>query len=175
MAKKKTYGTTASGKPITDELVEKLADKVEAGYDVDDTLHRRGGRPSIGSRRGQRRVGPTRPRAARGTRRARPAGPRDHLFSDPQGAAQVPPSRLSQGHPEPPFRGSGFRSRSIGVLPTVAAPEHAERDPLPDRRRYHRRRTGPSRWLLVVVSFEQDPARIITVVATRKDPTRWKP
>jgi hypothetical protein len=49
MAKKKTYGRTASGKPITDELVEQLADKAEAGYDVDETLRRRGGRPPIGS------------------------------------------------------------------------------------------------------------------------------
>jgi hypothetical protein len=49
MAKKKTYGKTASGKPITDELVDGLADKAEAGYDVDETLRRRGGRPPIGS------------------------------------------------------------------------------------------------------------------------------
>ena len=28
--KKKTYGRTASGKPITDEVVEKLADKAES-------------------------------------------------------------------------------------------------------------------------------------------------
>jgi hypothetical protein len=49
MAKKKAYGKTASGKPITDELVDKLADKAEAGYDVDEALRRRGGRPPIGS------------------------------------------------------------------------------------------------------------------------------
>jgi hypothetical protein len=49
MAKKKTYGRTASGKPITDELVEKLADQAEAGYDVEETPRRRGGRPPIGS------------------------------------------------------------------------------------------------------------------------------
>ena len=49
MARKKTSGKTASGKPITDELVEKLADKAEAGYDVDETIRRRGGRPPIGS------------------------------------------------------------------------------------------------------------------------------
>lgn len=46
---KKTHGRTARGKPITDELVEALADKAEAGYDVDETLRRRGGRPRIGS------------------------------------------------------------------------------------------------------------------------------
>ena len=49
MAKKKTYGKTASGVPITDELVTELAEKAEAGYDVDEMLRRRGGRPPIGS------------------------------------------------------------------------------------------------------------------------------
>jgi hypothetical protein len=49
MAKKKTHGRTSSGKPITDELVKELADKAEAGYDVDETLRRRGGRPPIGA------------------------------------------------------------------------------------------------------------------------------
>lgn len=49
MAKRKSYGKTVSGKPITDDLVEKLADKAEAGYDVEETIRRRGGRPPIGS------------------------------------------------------------------------------------------------------------------------------
>jgi hypothetical protein len=49
MAKKNTHRKTASGKPITDEMVEKLAKRAEAGYDVDETLRRRPGRPSIGS------------------------------------------------------------------------------------------------------------------------------
>jgi hypothetical protein len=49
MAKRKTHGKTASGKPITNKLVEQLADKAEAGYDVEETLRRRGGRPPIGS------------------------------------------------------------------------------------------------------------------------------
>jgi hypothetical protein len=46
---KKSYGKTAGGKPITDELVEKLARKAEVGYDVEETLRRRPGRPTIGS------------------------------------------------------------------------------------------------------------------------------
>lgn len=39
------YGKTASGVPITDELVDELADRAEAGYDVDEKLRRRQGRP----------------------------------------------------------------------------------------------------------------------------------
>jgi hypothetical protein len=46
---KKTYGRTASGVPITDKLVDELSAKAEAGYDVEDTLNRRGGRPPMGS------------------------------------------------------------------------------------------------------------------------------
>lgn len=46
---KKTYGKTASGKPITDDLIDKLAKKAEDGYDVEETLKRRRGRPTIGS------------------------------------------------------------------------------------------------------------------------------
>jgi hypothetical protein len=46
---RKTHGTTASGIPITDELVEQLAKKAEAGYDVEQVIRRRGGRPPIGS------------------------------------------------------------------------------------------------------------------------------
>ncbi len=46
---KKTYGRTASGVPITDELVDKLSAEAEAGYDVEEMLRRRGGRPPMGS------------------------------------------------------------------------------------------------------------------------------
>ena len=46
---KNTHGTTASGVPITDELVAELAEKAAAGYDADEMLRRRGGRPPIGS------------------------------------------------------------------------------------------------------------------------------
>lgn len=46
---KKEYGKTKSGRAITDELVAELADKAEAGYDVDEMLRRRGGRPPMGS------------------------------------------------------------------------------------------------------------------------------
>jgi predicted HicB family RNase H-like nuclease len=48
---KRTYGHTKSGTPVTDELVEQLADEAEAGYDVDEIRARRGkrGRPRLGS------------------------------------------------------------------------------------------------------------------------------
>ena len=46
---KKTHGRTASGAPVTDELVGKLAERAEAGYEVEEILRRRGGRPPMGS------------------------------------------------------------------------------------------------------------------------------
>ena len=46
---KKTYGKTKSGRPITDELVAELAEKAEVGYDVEEILRRRGGRPPMGT------------------------------------------------------------------------------------------------------------------------------
>ena len=46
---KRVYGKTAGGTPITEDLVDKLAKRADAGYDVDETLRRRGGRPPLGS------------------------------------------------------------------------------------------------------------------------------
>ncbi len=44
------YGSTADGMPITDEMVEAMADEAEWGYDVEDVLRRRrSGRPPMGS------------------------------------------------------------------------------------------------------------------------------
>ena len=43
------YGRTKTGTPITDDLVESLAGRAAAGYDVEDTLRRRAGRPRLGA------------------------------------------------------------------------------------------------------------------------------
>ncbi len=93
--------------------------------------------------------------------------------SDPDGHAVVLLERIwtlkiIRDHPE-------LRDHLEHVLDTVSTPDHAEPDPRAGRRRCYRRRVGPSRWLLVVVSFEQEPGRIVTALATRKDPKRWKP
>ncbi|MBM6621600.1 CopG family transcriptional regulator [Micrococcaceae bacterium RIT802] len=44
-----THGNTADGTPITDELVERMADEAQHGYDTGQILRRRGGRPLMGS------------------------------------------------------------------------------------------------------------------------------
>jgi len=48
---KQTHGHTPSGTPITDELIDQLADEAEAGYDVDQIIARRNkrGRPRLGT------------------------------------------------------------------------------------------------------------------------------
>jgi hypothetical protein len=42
-------GRTASGVPITDDLIDRLVAKAEDGYDVEQMLLRREGRPVVGA------------------------------------------------------------------------------------------------------------------------------
>lgn len=94
-------------------------------------------------------------------------------ITDREGTAVALPARIweakiTRDHPE-------LRGCLEQVVATVSASDHVEPDTRPERRRYYRRGVGPSRWLMVVVSFEQQPGRIITALALRKDPKRWKP
>lgn len=47
----RTGGHTKAGEPVDDDLIERLADEAEAGYDVEEIAARRGrrGRPRLGS------------------------------------------------------------------------------------------------------------------------------
>ena len=45
----KSYPHSQNGKPITTALVEELAKTAEDGFDVDEIIHRRGGRPPMGT------------------------------------------------------------------------------------------------------------------------------
>lgn len=76
--------------------------------------------------------------------------------------------KITRAHPE-------LAGHLDAVLETVAQPDHVEPDAIPARTRFYRRNAGPSRWLLAVVSYEQQPARIITALANRKDPKQWTP
>jgi hypothetical protein len=60
------------------------------------------------------------------------------------------------------------------VLQAISNPDYVASDPaFDDRRRHYLRNVGPGRWLLVVISYEQEPARLITAFAHRKDPRSW--
>jgi hypothetical protein len=61
------------------------------------------------------------------------------------------------------------------VLRTVEAPDCLESDLRPSRLRCFSTGLGPTVWLLVVVSYEQKPARVVTAYGYRKDPLLWKP
>ena len=50
------------------------------------------------------------------------------------------------------------------VLRAFAAPDHREPDERPNRERFYKRDAGPSRLLMVVVDFEQEPARVVTAL-----------
>jgi hypothetical protein len=82
--------------------------------------------------------------------------------------ARIWEEKIARDHPE-------LVDHLDAVMETVAKPDHVEPDAIPARTRFYRRGVGPSRWLMVVVSYEQQPARIITALANRKDPKRWKP
>ena len=51
MTKRRVHGHTKSGRPITDEEVDKLVAEAEAGYDPEQLIARRNkrGRPTIGN------------------------------------------------------------------------------------------------------------------------------
>ena len=94
-------------------------------------------------------------------------------LTDPDGhevvlLAGIKAEKIARDHPEPV-------DHLDAVTETVAQPAHVEPPELPARTRCFRRSVGPSRWLMAAVSYEQQPARIITALANRKDPKRWKP
>ena len=92
--------------------------------------------------------------------------------TDPEGrrvvlADAVWREKIVRDHPE-------IDTHMSDVLRAVTRPDHVAADPIFDARsRYYARGVGPSRWLLVVVSYEQVPARIVSAFANRKDPKSW--
>jgi hypothetical protein len=61
------------------------------------------------------------------------------------------------------------------VLRAIYSPDHVLPDPKHRDRRHHcLRGAGPSRWLIVVLSYEQEPVRLISAFPRRKDPDSWR-
>jgi hypothetical protein len=92
--------------------------------------------------------------------------------TDPNGAwvtlkDEVWREKIVRDHPE-------IAEHRADVLRAVSVPDHVADDPIFEQRtRYNARGVGPSRWLLVVVSYEQTPARIVSAFANRRDPKLW--
>jgi hypothetical protein len=91
---------------------------------------------------------------------------------DPTGVRVIVPAglwrdKILRDHPE-------LALHLDDVLKAVAEPDRVLPDPVyARRRRYYLCGAGPSRWLLVVVSYEQEPARVISAFGNRKDPRSW--
>jgi hypothetical protein len=71
-------------------------------------------------------------------------------------------------HPE-------MAGHQLDVVRVVADPQHHGPDPRLGRERFWRFGDGPSSWLMVVVDFTGEPARILTAYGNRKDPPGWTP
>jgi len=81
--------------------------------------------------------------------------------------ADVWRNKILRDHPE-------LEGHLADVLRAVWQPDLVLPDPVFEaRRRHYLRDAGPSRWLLVVVSYEQEPARVISAFGNRKDPRSW--
>lgn len=63
------------------------------------------------------------------------------------------------------------------VLEAVSSPDHREADSWAHRQRFFKRGVGPSRWLMVVLDFQQEPARIVTALGYGhgRSPEGWTP
>jgi hypothetical protein len=91
---------------------------------------------------------------------------------DPDGNRVVISEFLWQGkvlrdHPE-------LALHFAAVVRAITAPDHVAPDPsFKNRRQHFLREVGPSRWLRVVLSYEQEPARLVTAFPNRKDPPSW--
>lgn len=92
--------------------------------------------------------------------------------TDPAGVRVVVPvelwrEKILRDHPE-------LAPHLDDVLRAIAEPDQILDDPVYERRhRHYLRGAGPSRWLLVVLSYEQEPARVISAFGNRKDPRSW--
>lgn len=91
---------------------------------------------------------------------------------DPTGVRVIVPAdlwrdKILRGHPE-------LAPHLTDVLRAIAEPDRVLPDSVYERRsRHYLRGAGPSRCLLVVVSYEQEPARVISAFGNRKDPRSW--
>jgi hypothetical protein len=84
-----------------------------------------------------------------------PDGRRVMLFEDTWREHITDPR---EGHPE-------IEPHLDAVLATVSQPDYHEPDVRAGRERFYKHAAGPTSWLVVVVSFEQEPARIVTAFA----------
>jgi hypothetical protein len=60
--------------------------------------------------------------------------------------------------------------QAAAILDAVGRPDLREDDPVPDGERFYRRDLDPSRWLRVVVAFNESPAFVVTAFVQHNAP-----
>jgi hypothetical protein len=58
------------------------------------------------------------------------------------------------------------------ILDAISRPDVREDDPAPGRERFYRRDLDPSRWLRVVVDFNESPAFVVTAFVQHQPPAQ---
>jgi hypothetical protein len=98
---------------------------------------------------------------------ATPEGARVVLFEDTWKGHILRPT---SGHRE-------LEAHLDAVLEAVSSPDHRESDRWTRRARFFKRGVGPSRWLMVVLDFYEEPARIVTALGYGhgRSPEGWTP
>ncbi|HEX4437057.1 MAG TPA: hypothetical protein VH061_09710 [Solirubrobacteraceae bacterium] len=63
------------------------------------------------------------------------------------------------------------------VLDTLESPDYREAERWPARERFFKRGAGPAHWLMVVVDFAQEPARVVMAFGYGhgRSPDGWAP
>jgi hypothetical protein len=63
------------------------------------------------------------------------------------------------------------------VLEALASPDHRESERWPARERFFKHDAGPTGWLMIVVDFAQEPARVVTAFGYGhgRSPDGWAP
>lgn len=87
--------------------------------------------------------------------------------TDPDGRSVVLDER-TLGHLA--RRRPAMAAHVAAILAAVERPDLREDDPVPGRERFYRRDIDPTRWLRVVVDFNDSPAFVVTAFVQHNEP-----
>jgi hypothetical protein len=91
----------------------------------------------------------------------------ERQVSDPDGRP-VLVDRRTLGHLA--RRRPGMAAHVDAIVAAVERPDLRQDDPVPGRERFYRRDIDPTRWLRVVVDFNDSPAFVVTAFVQTNEP-----